>query len=370
MKIGVPKEVKKEEFRVGATPETVRSFVGAGHSIQVQRDAGAKIGFSDEMYKKAGAAIVDSAKEIYQNEMVLKVKEPQASEFPLMHEGQILFCYLHLAPDPVQTKHLLEKKVVGIAYETVTDEQGRLPLLIPSSEVAGRIAVQAGGTALQIINGGRGVLLGGIAGVRPGRVVIIGAGIVGTEAMRIALGLHADVTIFDRNLNKLRELDMLYAPALKTLFSTPAAVEEAVIHADLVIGAVLIPGKLAPKLVTREMIKKMAPGSVVVDVAIDQGGCFETSKPTTHSDPTYVVDGVVHYAVTNMPAACARTSTQGLTISTLPYALKIANLGYKKALTQDRFLLEGLNVYRGKVTNQHVAEDLGYTYHPPLSVLT
>ncbi len=369
MEIGVPKEIKKDEFRVGATPETVRSFVEAGHSVHVQKDAGAKIGYSDEIYRRAGAQIVESAKEVYQNEMIIKVKEPQNSEFPLMHEGQILFCYLHLAPDPEQTKHLLERKVVGIAYETVTDELGRLPLLIPMSEIAGRIAVQAGATALQMINGGRGVLLGGIPGVRPGRVVIIGAGVVGTEAMRMALGLDADVAILDRNLHKLRDLDMRYAPALKTLFSTPAAIEEAVTHADLVIGAVLIPGKLAPKLVTRAMIKKMAPGAVVVDVAIDQGGCFETSKPTTHSEPTYVVDGVVHYAVANMPAACARTSTQGLTISTLPYALKIANLGYKKALTQDRFLMEGLNVYLGKVTNQNVAEDLGYTYHPPLSVL-
>ncbi len=369
MKIGVPKEVKKDEFRVGATPETVRAFVEAGHVVQVQQNAGAKIGYSDEMYKRAGASIVETAKEIYKNEMVIKVKEPQSSEFPLLHEGQILFCYLHLAPDPEQTKHLLERKVIGVAYETVTDEQGRLPLLIPMSEIAGRVAVQAGATALQMINGGRGVLLGGIPGVKPGKVVVLGGGIVGTEAMRMALGLGADVTIFDRNLSRLRELDKLYAPALKTVFSTPAAVEESVIQADLVIGAVLIPGKTAPKLVTKEMVKKMLPGSVIVDVAIDQGGCIETSRPTTHSDPTYMVDGVVHYAVTNMPAACARTSTQGLTNATLPYALKIAGLGYKKALQQDKGLMEGLNVYRGKVTNRYVAEDLGYKYDSPESVL-
>jgi len=370
MKIGVPKEVKKDEFRVGATPETVRAFVEAGHTVQVQKDAAARIGFTDEMYKKAGAHIVATAKEIYQNEMIIKVKEPQTSEFPLMHEGQIFFCYLHLAPDPEQTKHLLEQKIIGIAYETVTDEQGRLPLLVPMSEIAGRVAVQAGAVTLQMINGGRGVLLGGIPGVKPGKVVVLGAGVVGTEAMRMALGLGADVTIFDRSLPRLRELDKLYAPALKTVFSTPAAIEEAVIQADLVIGAVLIPGKTAPKLVTAAMVKKMLPGSVIVDVAIDQGGCIETIRPTTHSDPTYVVDGVIHYGVTNMPAACARTSTQGLTNATLPCALKIANLGYKKALLQDKHLMEGLNVYRGKVTNPFVAEDLGYQYHSPASVLS
>lgn len=369
MKIGVPKEVKKDEHRVGATPETVRSFVEAGHTVQVQKDAAARIGFTDEMYKKAGAHIVATAKEIYQNEMILKVKEPQASEFPLMHEGQIFFCYLHLAPDPEQTKHLLEQKIIGIAYETVTDEQGRLPLLVPMSEIAGRIAVQAGAVTLQMINGGRGVLLGGIPGVKASKVVVLGAGVAGTEAMRMALGLGADVTIFDRNLPRLRDLDKLYAPALKTVFSTPAAIEEAVVQADLVIGAVLIPGKTAPKLVTAAMVKKMLPGSVIIDIAIDQGGCIETIRPTTHTDPTYVVDGVIHYGVTNMPAACARTSTQGLTNATLPYALKIANLGYKKALLQDKHLMEGLNVYRGKVTNPFVAEDLGYQYHSPSSVL-
>ncbi|MDE3047622.1 MAG: alanine dehydrogenase [Verrucomicrobiota bacterium] len=369
MKMGIPKEVKRDEYRVGATPDTIRAFVEAGHSVEVQKDAGEKIGFTDEMYAASGAKIVGSAKEIYHNEMIVKVKEPQASEFPLMHEGQVLFCYLHLAPDPEQTKHLLERKVVGIAYETVTDEQGRLPLLVPMSEIAGRFAIQAGANALQIINGGRGVLLGGIPGVRPGKVVVLGAGVVGTEAMRMALGLGADVTIFDRSLARLRELDRFYAPALKTLFSTPAAIEKEVSHADLVVGAVLIPGKKAPRLVTRNMVKKMKPGSVIVDVAVDQGGCIETIKPTTHSEPTYLLDGVVHYGVTNIPAACARTSTEGLTNATLPYALKLANMGYKKAMLEDKGLMEGLNVFHGHVTNPFVAEDLGYDFHSPASVL-
>ena len=369
MHIGIPKEVKKDENRVGATPDTVFSYVSAGHSVVVEKNAGLQIGFTNEMYEKAGAKIVDTAKEVYDSQMIIKVKEPQISEFPLLREGQILFTYLHLAPDPEQTKHLIERKIVGIAYETVTDEAGRLPLLVPMSEVAGRIAIQAGATALQINNGGKGVLLGGIPGVKPGKVVILGGGVVGTEAMRMALGLGADVTIFDRSLPRLRELDKLYAPSLKTLYSTPAAIEEAISTADLVIGAVLIPGKTAPKLLTRAHLKKMSPGSVIVDVAIDQGGCAETSRPTTHSQPTYVVDGIVHYCVANMPAACARTSTQGLTNATLPYALKIATLGYKKALFEDPHLRNGLNVHLGKVTNQYVAEDLGYEYFEPMSVL-
>ena len=369
MHIGIPKEVKKDENRVGATPETVYSYVSAGHSVFVENNAGHQIGFTNDMYQKAGATIVHSAKEVYSKEMIIKVKEPQQSEFPLLHEGQVLFTYLHLAPDPEQTKQLLEKKVIGIAYETVTDEAGRLPLLVPMSEVAGRISIQAGATALQIAHGGKGVLLGGIPGVKPANVIILGAGVVGTEAMRMALGLGANVTIFDRSLNRLRELDKLYAPSLKTLYSTPAAIEEAVVTADLIVGAVLIPGKTAPKLLTRALLKKMTPGTVIVDVAIDQGGCAETSKPTTHSAPTYVVDGVVHYCVANMPAACAKTSTQGLTNATLPYALKIANLGYKQALLEDVHLRNGLNVYRGKVTNEHVAADLGYEYHEPFALL-
>ncbi len=370
MKIGVPKEVKKDENRVGATPATVHAFVAAGHSVEVQSGAGANIGFTDEMYQKAGAHIVGSAKEVFHNsDMIIKVKEPQASEFPLLKEGQLLFTYLHLAPDPEQTKHLLERKIVGVAYETVTDDLGRLPLLVPMSEIAGRLAIQIGATALQMINGGRGVLLGGIPGVRPAKVVVLGGGISGTESMRMALGLGADVTLLDRNLNRLRELDKLYAPGLKTLFSTPAAVEEAVLGADLVIGAVLIPGAQAPKLITREMLKKMKAGSVIVDVAIDQGGCTETSKATTHSNPTYVVDGVVHYCVANMPAAVARSSTEGLTNATLPYALKLANKGYKQAMLEDPHLMNGLNVYFGKVTNRPVADDLGYEYCDPAAIL-
>lgn len=369
MHIGIPKEVKKDENRVGATPETVHSYVAAGHIVSVETGAGAAIGFTDEMYHKAGAKIVSGPKEVYENEMIIKVKEPQKSEFPLLREGQILFTYLHLAPDPEQTRNILEKKIVGIAYETVTDEAGRLPLLVPMSEVAGRISIQAGATALQIAHKGKGVLLGGIPGVAPAKVVILGGGVVGTEAMRMALGAGADVTIFDRSINRLRELDKIHAPALKTLYSTPAAIEKAITTADLIIGAVLIPGKTAPKLLTRADLKKMSPGTVIVDVAIDQGGCTETSRPTTHSDPTYVVDGVVHYCVSNMPAAYARTATQGLTNATLPYALKIASLGYKKALLEDPHLRAGLNVHLGKVTNQFVAADLGYEYFDPLSVL-
>lgn len=365
MRIGIPKEVKKDEYRVGATPSTVRSFIEAGHQVQLESGAAVKIGFSDDMYRKAGAEIVESAEKVYENELIIKVKEPQKSEFPLMQKGQTLFCYLHLAPDPEQTRHLLEKDVIAVAYETVTDDEGRLPLLVPMSEIAGRISVQVGAAHLQMNHGGRGVLLGGIPGVRPGKVVILGAGVVGTEAMRMALGLGADVTIFDRSLPRLRELDKLYAPALKTVYSIPAAVEEALIQADLVIGAVLIPGKTAPRLVTRDIVKKMLPGSVIVDVAIDQGGCVETSKPTTHSNPTFVVDGVLHYGVTNMPAAVARTSTIGLTNATLPYALKLANLGVKRALEEDKHLQKGLNIYRGKVTNAFVAEDLGYKFTPP-----
>jgi len=369
MKIGIPKEVKVKEFRVGATPANVKSLIRANHDVIVQTKAGDAIGFTDEMYVKAGAKIVSTAKDVYRAEMIIKVKEPQESEFALMHEGQILFCYLHLAPDPKQTKNLLDQKVVAIAYETVTDKFGRLPLLTPMSEVAGRISVQAGATALQMANGGRGVLLGGIAGVRHGKVMIIGGGVVGTEAMRMALGLGADVTIFDNNLDRLRWLDIHYAPALNTRYPNHDYLEEELASADLVIGAVLVPGAEAPKIITKSMLKKMKKGAVIVDVSIDQGGCFETSKATTHDEPTYVVDGIVHYCVTNMPGACARTSTVGLTNATFPYALKIANLGYKKALLSDSHLLEGLNVAFGKVTNKKVAEALKYQFIDPRSAI-
>ncbi len=361
MKIGVPKEIKDHEFRVGLTPAGVKALTEAGHSIDVQSSAGEVIGFTDDMYIAAGANMVPDAAAVYACPMVVKVKEPQPSECALLWEGQLLFTYLHLAPDPEQTKSLLEKKVVGVAYETVTDSHGRLPLLIPMSEVAGRIAIQAGATGLQMINGGRGVLLGGVPGVARGKVVIIGGGIVGTEAAKMALGLGADVTVLDRDLNRLRQLDDLFGPALKTRYSEPHALTELVEEADLVVGSVLIPGHAAPKLVTREMVKGMQKGSVIVDVAIDQGGCVETSRATTHSNPMYIEDDVVHYCVANMPGACARTATMALTNATLPYTLKLAAKG-EDALREDKGLAEGLNVYKGRVTNQGVAEALGYDY--------
>ncbi len=369
MLIGIPKEVKEYEFRVGATPAMVRTFVEEGHQIMVQTQAGEQIGFSDALYKEAGAKIVYCAKEVWSAEMIIKVKEPQASEFPLMHEGQILFCYLHLAPDPIQTKHLIESKVVAIAYETVTDRKGRLPLLVPMSEIAGRIAIQVGAVSLQMNNGGKGLLLGGVPGVFSANVVVIGGGVVGTEAARMALGLGANVTILDKSLDRLRNLDTHFGPHLKTLYSTTLEIEHVLKTADLVIGAVLIPGKTAPRLVTRKMLHSMEPGSVIVDVAIDQGGCTETSRPTTHGNPTYVEEGILHYCVTNMPGACARTSTLALTNATMDYALKIANLGYKKAMRQDAGLRNGLNVCMGEITNESVAHDLKYAYLNPEEIL-
>lgn len=369
MKIGIPKEIKVHEYRVGATPAMVRTLVERGHKVVVETQAGSKINFSDEDYIRAGAKIVKTPAEVYQSQMIIKVKEPQMSEFPLLQEGQIIFGYFHLAPDPIQTKHLVDCKVVAIAYETVVDSRGRLPLLIPMSEIAGRISIQVGATALQMNQGGKGLLLGGVPGVSSANVVIIGGGVSGTEAARMAMGAGARVTVFDKNLSRLRELDALFGPLLRTLYSTPTAIEEELISADLVIGAVLIPGKVAPKLVTREMVKQMSPGSVIVDVSIDQGGCFETSKPTTHEDPTYVVDGVVHYCVTNMPGACARTATQALTQATMDYAVEIADKGYVKALLENPGLLAGLNVCLGHVTNEHVANDLGYPYVPPEEIL-
>lgn len=374
MLIGIPKEIKNHEYRVGATPDMVKTLISNGHQVMVQSGAGMPIGYLDTMYIKAGAQIVHTPAEVYRAKMIIKVKEPQFEEFPLLYEGQILFCFLHLAPDPEQTKHLLQRKVIGIAYETVTDKHGGLPLLIPMSEIAGRISIQAGVTALQMSYGGKGVLIGGVPGVLPGKVTVIGGGIVGTHAATMARGLGADVVILDNNLHKLRELNNIFGSSIRTLYSTQVTIEEAVIQSDLVIGAVLIPGKTAPKLVTKEMIAKMAPGSVIVDVAIDQGGCCETSRPTTHSHPTYTVDGVVHYCVTNMPGACARTATQSLTNATLPYALKIAAKGSKSHLLKELFeedpsIKHGLNVYLGKVTNFHVAHDLGYEYFPPEKLL-
>ncbi len=360
MRIGVPKEIKDHEYRVGVTPAGTRVLVDAGHQVCVQRRAGEAIGFSDALYEAAGAEMLDSAEAIYQCPMIVKVKEPQPAELSLLFEGQLLFTYLHLAPDPQQTSQLLAHKVVAIAYETVTDHQGGLPLLVPMSEVAGRIAIQAGANALQMANSGRGVLLGGVPGVCPGKVVILGGGVVGTEAAKTALGLGADVTILDTSLPRLRVLDDLFGPALKTRYSEAHALAELVADADLLIGAVLLPGHAAPRLVSRAMVKAMSPGAVVVDVAIDQGGCIETSRPTSHSAPLFVDEGVVHYCVTNMPGACARTATQALTNATLPFVLQLADLGYVEALRASAALRDGLNVYFGEVTHPAVAQSLGY----------
>lgn len=370
MIIGIPKEIKNHEYRVGATPAMVRTFIENGHKVIVQKDAGDKIGFSDDMFKHAGAMIVNTPAEVFaKSDMIIKVKELQESEFPLLRKEQILFCYLHLAPDPVQTQHLIESQCVAIAYETVTNAQGQLPLLTPMSEIAGRIAIQAGATALQMSNGGKGLLLGGVAGVAPANVVVIGGGVSGTESARMAMGLGADVTIIDKNIQRLRALDALYGPHLKTLYSTSDSIEQAVVNADLVVGAVLIPGKRAPKLLTRDLVRKMSHGSVIVDISIDQGGCSETSHPTTHANPLYVEEGVVHYCVTNMPGACARTATMALTNATMDFALALANKGYKKALAEDPYLRKGLNVCLGHVAYEAVAQDLGYEYVKPESLL-
>ncbi|MCH9631233.1 MAG: Alanine dehydrogenase [Chlamydiia bacterium] len=369
MLIGIPKEVKDHEYRVGATPSTVKAFIAHGHTVLVETRAGTSIGFTDEMYQAVGASVVETKEEVYEAEMIIKVKEPQPIEYPLIKEGQVLFCYLHLAPDPDQTNALLESGCVAIAYETIEDEQGRLPLLTPMSEVAGRVSIQAGATALQMANGGRGVLLGGVTGTKPGKVLVVGGGVVGTEAAKMAMGLGADVTVFDRNISRLRELEMTFGSRLKTMYSTEEALSEEIKDADLVVGSVLIPGKMAPKVITREMVRSMKDGSVFCDVAIDQGGCSETSKPTTHTSPTYIEEGVVHYCVTNMPGSCAYTATLALTNATLNYALKLANEGYRKALSEDPLLMLGLNVCQGKVTYEPVANDLGLEYADPRWIL-
>jgi len=361
MQIGVPKEIKNHEYRVGMTPAGVKELINSGHSVVVEKDAGAKIGFSDESYKLAGAKILATAKEVYQSEMIVKVKEPQPIECEYLYNSQILFTYLHLAPEPILTKSLVDSGVIGIAYETVTDDKSNLPLLTPMSEVAGRIAIQAGASALQMASGGRGVLLGGVPGVGPAEVVIIGGGVVGTQSARMAQGLGAKVTVLDINLDRLRYLDDIFQGSIVTEFASQDAIDRLVLTADLVVGAVLIPGKQAPKLITSKHVKSMKHGAVFVDVAIDQGGCSETSKPTTHEDPTYIVDDVVHYCVANMPGACARTSTLALTNVTLPYVKKLANDGLLNAFGENTGLLNGLNVYKGKVTNAAVAHDLGYS---------
>ncbi|ACP25264.1 alanine dehydrogenase [Sinorhizobium fredii NGR234] len=369
MRVGCPKEIKNHEYRVGLTPGSVREYVAHGHEVIVETKAGTGIGADDDAYRAAGARIVPTAKDVFEkSDMVVKVKEPQPSEWAQLRDGQILYTYLHLAPDPEQTKGLLNSGVTAVAYETVTDERGGLPLLAPMSEVAGRLAIQAGATSLQKANGGRGILLGGVPGVLPAKVAIIGGGVVGLHSAKMAVGLGADVSIIDRSIPRLRQLDDIFNGRVHTRYSTIDALEEEVFSADLVIGAVLIPGAAAPKLVTREMLSGMKKGAVIVDVAIDQGGCFETSHATTHSEPTYEVDGIVHYCVANMPGAVPITSAHALNNATLYYGLQLADRGLK-AIAEDRHLRAGLNVHRGRVTNAPVAEALGYDSYAPESVL-
>lgn len=365
MLVGVPKEIKTHEYRVGLTPSSVRELVHHDHSVIVESGAGAAIDFGDELYRAAGAEIVPTAEDVFARaDMVVKVKEPQPAECRRLREGQILFTYLHLAPDPEQARLLVESGAVCVAYETVTDARGGLPLLAPMSEVAGRMSIQAGAHCLEKSQGGRGVLLGGVPGVAAAKVVVLGGGVVGTNAARMAMGMEAHVTVIDKSLPRLKELDLQFGAMLNTIYSTVDAIEEHVTGADLVIGGVLVPGASAPKLVTREMIGRMNPGSVVVDVAIDQGGCFETSHPTTHADPTYLVDDVVHYCVANMPGGVARTSTVALNNATLPFALALADKGYRRALAEDIHLRRGLNVHEGRVTYKEVSEALGTPYTP------
>jgi alanine dehydrogenase len=364
MRIGCPKEIKKDEYRVGLTPTSVRELTARGHQVMVESGAGGGIGMDDGVYRRAGAEIGRAAEVWAFADMIVKVKEPQAAEFALMKKGQVLFTYLHLAPDPEQTKQLLAAEVIGIAYETVTGPNNTLPLLSPMSEVAGRMAVQAGAHCLEREAGGAGILLGGVPGVKAADVVVLGGGVVGTNAIRVAMGMEAQVTVIDRSLPRLKELDFQFGGRLNTIYSTVEAIEQYVADADLVVGAVLVPGAEAPKLVTRAMLTEMRAGSVLVDVAIDQGGCFETSRPTTHSNPTYVEERVVHYCVANMPGAVPRTSTFALNNATLPYTLALANKGYKKALLDDPHLLAGLNIHRGVVTCEAVAKALGHAYAP------
>ncbi|MDQ6917249.1 MAG: alanine dehydrogenase [Pseudomonadota bacterium] len=370
MRIGVPKEIKVLEHRVGLTPASVRELHAHGHQLIVEASAGQGIGMDDDAYRRAGAAIATSAADVFrQAEMIVKVKEPQAGERKMLRPGQILFTYLHLAPDAEQARELVASGAVCIAYETVTSTSGGLPLLAPMSEVAGRMAIQAGAYFLEKAHGGLGILLGGVPGVDPAKVVILGGGVVGSHACHIALGMGADVWVLDRSTEVLRALWRQFGRPLNTVFSTHDAIEHHVTTADLVVGGVLIPGASAPKLVSAALIKKMKKGSVIVDVAIDQGGCFETSHPTTHADPTYIVDGVIHYCVANMPGGVPRTSTFALNNATLPFVLAIADKGWKKALADDPHLKNGLNVALGKVTCEPVADALGYEFVAPETVM-
>ncbi len=365
MLVGVPKEVKNHEYRVGLVPASVRELVHHGHKVTVETKAGEGIGFTDADYEAAGAEIAPDADSVFAKaEMIVKVKEPQPAEYKRLREGQLLFTYLHLAPDLAQTKGLVESGSIAIAYETVTSARGGLPLLAPMSEVAGRMSIQVGAHCLEKEQGGSGMLLGGVPGVAAAKVVIIGGGVSGTNAARMAMGMEAHVTVIDRSLERLYELDMQFGPTLNTIYSTVDAIERHVEGADLVVGAVLVPGAAAPKLVTREMIRKMRPGSVLVDIAIDQGGCFETSRGTTHDAPTYIEEGAVHYCVTNMPGAVARTSTFALNNATMPFTLALANKGYRRALAEDAHLKQGLNVAGGKVAYKAVAEAHDMPYVP------
>ena len=365
MIVGLPKEIKDNEYRVGITPAGVRALKDAGHEIKVETNAGAGSGFEDRLYERAGASIVASADDVWATaEMIVKVKEPIAPEYPRMREGQLLFTYLHLAPVPELTQELLKRKVTGIAYETITDRRGTLPLLTPMSEVAGRMAIQVGAHYLEKMSGGRGILLGGVPGVPAARVVIIGGGVVGTNAAKIAVGMGAHVTIIDNNLDRLRELDDIFLSKISTLASSAYMIQDAISEADLIVGAVLVPGAAAPKLVTKAMLKEVPNGAVIVDVAVDQGGCIETTHPTTHSNPTYYVEGVLHYCVANMPGAVPRTSTFALTNATLPYALKLANKGFLQAIKNDPGLKAGVNTYAGHCTYEAVASDQSIPYSP------
>ena len=370
MQIGVPREIKQREYRVGMTPAAVREAVAHGHHVLVETGAGTAIDLPDEAYRAAGAAIAADAAAVWRNtEMVVKVKEPLPAEYPLLRPDQVLFTYLHLAADPAQAKALMRSNAIAIAYETVTDARNALPLLAPMSEVAGRMAIQAGARALEIEVGGRGVLLGGVPGVAPAKVAVIGGGVVGSNAARMATGLQAQVTILDKSLPRLAQLDTEFGGRITTLYATREAIEASVLEADLVIGAVLVPGAAAPKLVDRATLRRMKRGAVLVDVAIDQGGCFETSRPTTHDAPTYIEEGIVHYCVANMPGAVARTSTFALGNATLPFVLALAGQGWRVALHGDRHLRAGLNIAAGKVTHPAVAQALGLKFTHPEEVL-